>query len=285
MPWVKMYTEMLDDTKLGRLNNALRWRFVSLILLAGECDAEGYLTNGTGAMSTDDIAWRLRSHPAKLAKELATLVNVGLVANTDGGWQVIKFAERQGRSQSEQREMWRKRQAKHRHFDRGPSWNEEEISENVPETPEETPPVTRDSRVTHAPRVEEEKSREEEDKDIGAKVPAPKVSVVELTPAQNLFMERWGSKRLNAEQKAAIAEMENQYGLQRVTDGVVWAREKNMALGQAIGSIRTALKNWGTKRSTNGHSAPPSKPKLTPEEVSRLNAELNPKRKGFGVAP
>jgi hypothetical protein len=167
MPWVKMYTEMLDDTKLGRLNNATRWRFVSLVLLAGECDAEGYLANGTGAMSTDDIAWRLRCNPAKLARELDTLANVGLIANTANGWQVIKFSERQGRTQSEKRQMWNERQAKHRQNDssltqknHGPSWE-------LPENPEKTPPVTRDTRVTHASRVE--KSRVE--KSNGASAP------------------------------------------------------------------------------------------------------------------
>jgi hypothetical protein len=175
MPWVKMFTEMLDDTKLGRLNNAVRWRFVSLILLAGECDAEGYLTNGSGPMSTEDIAWRLRCHPAKLAKELDTLSNVGLIANTDGGWKVIKFSERQGRTQSERRQMWRERQSKRRHFDGGPSWKEDDNSEKVAKTPEKTLPVTRDSRVSHVARGEkrrEEKRREE----TPAGAPPPKTN-------------------------------------------------------------------------------------------------------------
>jgi hypothetical protein len=110
---------------------------------------------------------------------------------------------------------------------------------------------------------EQEQEQEKEQEHIGADAPPPlpKVPAEELTPAQKLFMERWNSKRLNAEQKTAIKEMETQYGLQRVTDGVVWAREKNMALGQSIGSIRTALKNWGAHKPAangNGHAKDPA---------------------------
>jgi hypothetical protein len=92
----------------------------------------------------------------------------------------------------------------------------------------------------------------ETDTDDGADAPPPPKVAEALTPAQRLFMERWSAKRLNQEQKVAIEEIEKQYGLQRVTDGVVWAREKNMPLGHAIGSIRTALKNWGATKHPNG---------------------------------
>jgi hypothetical protein len=60
MPWVKIYTEMIDDPKIGRLNDATKWRFVSLVLLAGECDRDGALISGNESMSVTDIAWRLR---------------------------------------------------------------------------------------------------------------------------------------------------------------------------------------------------------------------------------
>jgi hypothetical protein len=270
MPWVKMYTEMLDDTKLGRLNNALRWRFVSLILLAGECDAEGYITNGSGAMSTDDIAWRLRTKAYVLAKELATLENVGLIANTSNGWKVIKFSERQGRTQSEKREMWRQRQSKHRAADRGPEWKSEE-------TPEETPPVTKVSRVTHAAR--EEKSRERVEKsreDNGAEVPAPQppLLVEPLTVGQRQFLEAFNAKRFkNSIQRELILNLEKSYGTSKLAECVQWAAKRGMGLGEAVSAIEKAIPKWGAAKPTaNGKTSASSDALDAFVEASRGNA-------------
>ena len=141
MPWVKLYTEMLDDPKIGRLPDAIKWRFVSLVLLAGECDQDGYLSNSSEPMTVDDIAWRMRVTRDQCVTELSSLVKVGLLDEIDGAYLVTKFAERQGRPQSEKRAQWRERKARQR--------AEQENQENV----------TRESRESHAPRVE--KSREE----------------------------------------------------------------------------------------------------------------------------
>lgn len=137
MPWVKMYTEMLDDPKIGRLSDAVKWRFVSLILLAGECDKDGYLSNGNELMTVDDIAWRMRITREQCEKDLESLVNCGLIDDIDGAYFVVKFSERQGRPQSEKRAQWRERKARQ---------NQKQE-------------ITQESRVNHATRVE--KSREE----------------------------------------------------------------------------------------------------------------------------
>lgn len=141
MPWVKLYTEMLDDPKIGRLPDAIKWRFVSLVLLAGECDKDGYLSNSSEPMTVDDIAWRMRVTREQCETELTSLVNTGLLEDIDGAYLVTKFAERQGRPQSEKRAQWRERKARQR------------------DTQDSHEDVTRESRESHAPRVE--KSREE----------------------------------------------------------------------------------------------------------------------------
>lgn len=262
MPWVKMYIEMLDDAKLGRLSNSVRWRFVSLILLAGECDAEGYLAQGSEPMTIEEIAWRLRCDVRVLTTELMRLESLTLVENTDCGWKVRKFSERQGRKQSVKRAEWRDRQTRHRHKD---------LSETE-ETPGNNVPVTRDTRVSHASRGEEEVEEEKiKTPQAAGAAPAP------LTPGQKLFAERWNAKRLNPEQKAAISALETQYGLPRLTECVVWAREKNLALGQAIGSIRTAIKHWGEpKAGANGKkpSGMEGWKAWTPEKVAEFNAKF-----------
>lgn len=114
MPWIKLYTEVLDDPKLGRLNPTDKWRFLELCLVAGECDAEGYLVNGQEPMSIEDIAWRLRLSAAPFEKSLQRLQELGLVTLDDGIWSVRNFSERQGRSQSEKREAWRERKRRQR---------------------------------------------------------------------------------------------------------------------------------------------------------------------------
>lgn len=182
MPWVKLYIDMLDDTKLLRLSEACRWRFVQLVLMAGECDADGLLTTTTGPMSMDDIARRLRVRSNRLEEQMASLINVGLVEYTGAGYKVVKFAERQGRKQSEKREQWRKAQAKARKSDadRGPQYDEvvpnsgqtvptarqidteltqfvPPLAENTPETPDKSQTVIHDTPLKR--RVE--KSREE----------------------------------------------------------------------------------------------------------------------------
>ena len=137
MPWVKLYTEMLDDPKIGRMDMSLRWRFVEMILLAGECDADGLLITGDEPMSIEDMAWRLRCDAKSILEDLKKIQKIGLIDLYDGCWLVCKFRDRQGRPQSEKREQWRDRQKKHRD-------------------------VTGDTSVTNPPR--EEKNREEENR-------------------------------------------------------------------------------------------------------------------------
>ena len=110
MPWIKLYNEFLDDPKVGRLTPGQQLLFIKLLLVAGECDAEGLLSNGDNPLTFDDIAWRLRFDTDLLAEHWQALELAGLVeTQEDGSLLIIKFAERQGRPQSEKREQWRLR--------------------------------------------------------------------------------------------------------------------------------------------------------------------------------
>lgn len=157
MPWVKLYTDFLDDPKVGFLSDAAQLLFVKLILMAGECDAEGYIANGETPLTQQQIAWRLRIAPESFAAALAELAQAGLVREDDGLILVTNFQKRQDRSQSEKREMWRERKRRQR----------------------EAQNVTRESRVNHAcvSPLEGEKNREreerEEDPIDGADAPSP----------------------------------------------------------------------------------------------------------------
>jgi len=114
MPWIKLYTDFLDDPKLGFLSDAAQLLFVKMLLLAGECDAEGYLVNGDEPLTLQQVAWRLRVNPATMKDPLAELEDAGLIEDDDGIFLVTNFQKRQGRSQSAKREMWRERKRRQR---------------------------------------------------------------------------------------------------------------------------------------------------------------------------
>ena len=91
-PWVKLYTEMIHDPKLGRLSEHLQLVFVKLMCVTGEHDAER-----TGALPpVDEMAWTLRMDEAQLEADLEALARAGMVHCTDGAWLVTNFAARQG---------------------------------------------------------------------------------------------------------------------------------------------------------------------------------------------
>lgn len=150
MPWIKLYTEMLYDPKIGRLPDSIKWRFVSLLLLAGECDQDGALMTGDTPMTIDDIAWKMRVTREQCVTELESLVSSGLMVLDEDLYYLPKFSARQGRPQSEKRAEWRNRQAKRR---------ESQGKSDVTRDKNNVTPMSRDG---HAPRVEE--SREEKSK-------------------------------------------------------------------------------------------------------------------------
>ena len=109
--WIKLYVEMLHDPKIGLLTDDLKWRFTSVLLLAGEIDEGGFLPE------LSDMAWQLHTVPETLAGQMRTLAGRGLVelrVHPDGDerWFVTKFAERQAPStNAERQKQWRKRNA------------------------------------------------------------------------------------------------------------------------------------------------------------------------------
>lgn len=148
MPWIKLYTEMLDDAKIGRMTEVMRYRFIELILLAGECDRDGWLISGSTPMTIDDIAWRLRKEQAVVQETLDQLKEIGIAEFNDGAWLIVNFAARQGRPQREKREQWRDAQDRRRG-------------------------VINDSYMTHAPREEERREEERREEEGAKNAPSP----------------------------------------------------------------------------------------------------------------
>jgi len=100
--WIKLYHEILDDPKMGRLSDRLWRRTIEMFLLAGEMNEDGLLP------SLGDMAWRLRANEEELGGELEYLCTLGILS--DGGeYRVVNFAERQAAMSSSERSR-RKRQ-------------------------------------------------------------------------------------------------------------------------------------------------------------------------------
>lgn len=195
-PWVKLWLDILDDVKLGRLEERLQLLYIKLILLAGECDAGGGLIVGSNPMTLEDIAWRLRLSPgshagvtsdsrvthADVTKQLESDINrmckpdLKLLVMDRGVITVTKFSERQGPAQAEKREKWRARQNRRREQvkdNEGTTTLTEGKADVTPVSPGSHAGVTRDSRVTHASvTLKESESEEDKEQDKEEEPPA-----------------------------------------------------------------------------------------------------------------
>jgi DnaD/phage-associated family protein len=109
--WLKLYYEMLDDPKIGKLSPVLRWRFIECLLVAGETDEGGLLPD------VNEMAWRVRESGERYETELNELTNVGLLSRVDGRYLVTNFSNRQQAvSGAERVARYRERQKKQGYY-------------------------------------------------------------------------------------------------------------------------------------------------------------------------
>jgi len=86
--WIKLFIEILDDPKMGRLQNHLWRRAVELFLLAGREGNDGALP------PVEEMAWTLRLVEDKVLEDLHGLAEVGVVHEAEPGkWMVTHFAK------------------------------------------------------------------------------------------------------------------------------------------------------------------------------------------------
>lgn len=115
--WIKLYYEILDDPKMGRLPDHIWRRSIEMFLMAGEAGNGGYLP------SVQDIAWRLRTTDADVTECLEALCAVGIADVTpEGDWIVTHFADRQDApSNAERQQRYRERKQKANYYSNGES--------------------------------------------------------------------------------------------------------------------------------------------------------------------
>jgi hypothetical protein len=121
--WIKLYHEILDDPKMGRLPDRLWRRAIELFLLAGEMHNNGDLPSAV------DMAWKLRTSKDELMEDLLALGKVGIVTLNDNCWHVVNFSKRQAAVDNAQRQrQYRNKQRMSR--DSSESITKEKIESN-----------------------------------------------------------------------------------------------------------------------------------------------------------
>lgn len=136
--WIKLYHEILDDPKMGRLPDRLWRRIIECFLMAGEFDQDGALP------AVGDMAWRLRMDEGELVSDLKDIAKVGggkcgevgIIHNDGTRWIVTRFAERQAPvSDAERMRRYRDRQRKEQYYGDAAVTPEDTISVTSSVTP------------------------------------------------------------------------------------------------------------------------------------------------------
>jgi hypothetical protein len=167
--WIKLYHEVLDDPKMGRLSDSAYRRCIELFLMAGR---DG---NDDGSLPDfDDIAWKLRVSNDQLQSDLAELEAAGIVSFVDGNPFVTNFAKRQARiSNADKQKAYRERKRL------------EELEENYTDDTESLP--TSYGCVTDGnadiDKIRLDKIRLDDNRDAAEPTKTPQETLIELFEA------------------------------------------------------------------------------------------------------
>ena len=115
--WVKAYTEILTDPKMGRLTREQKGYWLDLLCVAGHIDDRDENEQETGRLGTlEDIAWMLRCD----VQELQAVIEVfqsepyRMMHSVDGILYLTNYAKRQARRPSARPSAVRERVTRHR---------------------------------------------------------------------------------------------------------------------------------------------------------------------------
>lgn len=156
--WIKLYIEILDDPKMGKMSDWMWRRTIELFLLAGENGNDGEL------QPVGDLAWRLRLEESKLLAALESLSQAGVTELLPNGiWKIRNFTKRQDADNpTERKQAERLRERKFGH---------DPTSGNVTKGDETVTKRDTDKKGLEEIRKEEDESRGEEKGPAAASFP------------------------------------------------------------------------------------------------------------------
>jgi hypothetical protein len=109
MPWLRLYTEIIDDVKLRGCTAEQFRDWIHLLCLARMSDEPGEIE-----MTVDDAAWRLRRKPEELRESLEFFESRGMISCNEKTISVTKFMDRQYDKPSDRPAETRKRKRRQR---------------------------------------------------------------------------------------------------------------------------------------------------------------------------
>lgn len=104
MRWLRLYDDTINDPKVIKLPEAMRWHWIALLCVASKND--GQLPH------LDDVAIQLRVTAAKATEIIATLVKAGLIDKTETGFAPHNWSGRQYKSDVSNERVKRYRERK-----------------------------------------------------------------------------------------------------------------------------------------------------------------------------
>jgi hypothetical protein len=146
--WIKLYTEILQDEKMGELDDASWRRAIELFLLAGMKYEDGRLP------PLKTIAWHLHIPQANLERQLQPLLDAGILTKQeDGSLLITNFVKRQEPDPHAERSQ--------RYYDRKRRSGSSHDGDDATQTRRERDEKSRDD-ATQTRRERDETSRERE---------------------------------------------------------------------------------------------------------------------------
>jgi hypothetical protein len=216
--WIKLYIEILDDPKVGFMQDWLFRRFIQFLLVAREHNQNGLL----GPVS--ELAWRLRSSEDDVLKALRAMSEIGIVAETPDGWLVVNFEKRQKAINGAERiKEYRTRKDVTKRY--------KNSNEDVTNEESESISISSSKSFSNSERG----GMGEKTKDA---------------PALHLFTDVLGKFHCETECKRWLVIVEA-CGMKQAGELIAWADKKEIALTNRPGlldSLETAAKNWHAKQ-------------------------------------
>ena len=104
--WIKLYHELLTNSKMAMLDDHTWRRTIELFLVAGDYAMDGLLP------PVEEIAWDLHTDRDDILQVLTTLDQLGVTArDNEEYWVIVNFAQRQAAVTSAERSRrYRQRQ-------------------------------------------------------------------------------------------------------------------------------------------------------------------------------
>lgn len=262
-PWLKLYTEILEDPKMGRLSDRLFRRVIEIFLLARKNSEDGTLP------SLSDMAWSFRIPEDVLLTDLEYLALPGIEIVYEGEdclWHVTNFEERQDIEVSASTERVRKFREKRKEI----PTSETKIDTSDPELIsaneflEMLQGVTGNVTETlHETTIREEEKEKEEEKEENESREESRARASQTKNALRDEIAKVMGVPLGQEAVAVILELEK-LGAEPVDirAAATWYAEKKKVIrtaDQLIGPVKTAILQ--RKQKNNGHIKDPTEKK------------------------